>query len=296
MWIVFCWLVVACWIGAKYLVCSSELPDLIKTWSKECEHQRVPLNRDGSDYLTTVVPWTMNLSLIHDFDKGNGAPECKNIRDFTKSITHPVKDYTCRVPWLSRDEICTIIDSYSMIFFFGDSLTRHMSQALFILLTQDLKWGGFPARSSPRPHDFCTCDGQFDEAKICREYDHNKFFRFTDVVSKTGACKNIKLHEPKTEYFQYSGSGELDIIHANLFDPSIRTGGPTLGVCTNDTRPMFFFIQGGAHYKTNGPLYVDTYLRPVLKTIQKSSDDCHKLSIAAGVEQRYKIHIAFSGE
>eukprot|EP01034_Spumella_vulgaris_P022944 gene22944-29129_t len=65
--------------------------------------------------------------------------------------------------------------------------------------------------------------------------------------------------------------------------------------CSEDRRPVFFFLQGGTHYGTNGPQFVDQYLRPTLQRIHHYAELCHNHSVRAGRPLKYDMHFAIAG-
>lgn len=50
----------------------------------------------------------------------------------------------CDMRWYSTADICSVLRRFGRIFFIGDSLTRHIVQALYIHLRQDVAFGGLP--------------------------------------------------------------------------------------------------------------------------------------------------------
>lgn len=76
----------------------------------------------------------------------------------------------CDMRWYSTEEICSIMDRFSHVFLLGDSLMRHVTNALFILLRADLGFGGLTDWDMPRNEekgvttdDDCKCSHQFDK-------------------------------------------------------------------------------------------------------------------------------------
>lgn len=220
------------------LISSSELRELIANWSSTCKNNHCPAKGDGSDYLTNVVSWTLYSETIRQFDSGNGSPICRTVGELVETITHHVSNYTCQIQWMPNEEICTTLAQYSMITWAGDSLMRHMTQALYILLKQDLQHGGFPRRldNADIPYKFCSCDGQFSESAICRNYKQE--FSFTDVTAQLGVCNYAPIRHLKSEFIADIQSYRHTLPEHNIF---IRSPSEE---CINDTRPMFFLLEG----------------------------------------------------
>jgi hypothetical protein len=193
--------------GILSLLNGFKLTQFYSNWSSACQNQFVPRNDDGGDYLTIKVNWTMNSDTIREFDKGNGSPHCINVTELTRTIIQPVVNYTCQVPFVFNCEINSIFQQYSTVFWTGDSLTRHMSQALHILMTQDLQYGGYPPNIGNKsvPYNYCSCDGQFSEAKVCREFDQD-FHSIKDMRTHFKDCPQIE-NSSKTEFIGIMNHG-----------------------------------------------------------------------------------------
>lgn len=77
-----------------------------------------------------------------------------------------------------------------------------------------------------------------------------------------------------------------------------------LWIATGDSNSNFFLRfdrstahTGGVHYNTQGPFYIDSYLRPALQAIHRSAEACHEKSKGSNQlhPARYKLHITVSG-
>ncbi len=199
---------------------------LREKWSKTCEQQRVSRSNDGSDFVKNVVPWTLNSETIREFDRDNGMPQCKNVQELTKTISLSLSNYTCQIPWVSNKDLCSLFDQYSMVFWYGDSLTRHMTQSLHMLFNQDMQYGGYPPREPGKdiPYKYCSCDGQFSESRMCRNFKHD--FSFTNVTAKLGACQSPSSASqglPPTEFISRVENGRLEVPNRNMFIPYTRS-------------------------------------------------------------------------
>jgi hypothetical protein len=49
--------------------------------------------------------------------------------------------YQCQYKWFRSDELCDLLSEFNEVILVGDSLTRHHMQAIFVLLSDDLKSG-----------------------------------------------------------------------------------------------------------------------------------------------------------
>jgi hypothetical protein len=82
--------------------------------------------------------------------------------------------------------------------FIGDSLSRHMTMALYILLSGDLRYGrysGYTIDNNVALH--CGCDGQFPESLTYRHYVIEKYtFNNTctqEICTRFPNLKNIRF-------------------------------------------------------------------------------------------------------
>lgn len=193
-----------CLLASPLVANEADFAALYNKWYPRCSVQHVALQDDGSDYLTSNIPWSLNSSTIHDFVRGNGGPYCSSVDQLLESVTHSIVKYPCRVSWLSLEEICQLIHSHSFIVWSGDSMIRHQTQALFLLLKQDLMFGSFPPRPKGviYPYSRCQCDGQFSESKMCRAFtrNYNEFFSFTDINKHTNLCGGLKTNQTPTKF------------------------------------------------------------------------------------------------
>ena len=162
----------------------------------------------------------------------------------------------CQVGWLSARESCELMGEWSGLYLVGDSLSRHMAQAVLMLLTQDLQWGGLP-RGEPMGALFqwCQCDGQFASAALCRDWDINRFMRHHDV-RQYGVCS-------------FSKGWAFEYIYP--------TEGPNVTVnwlCKDSPRPQAVLLQGGVHLRLDAQAWIDRVVEPTLRGIKETHATC----------------------
>lgn len=158
------------------------------------------------------------------------------------------------IPPLSSAQACDIMAQYSHFILFGDSLTRHMSQGLFMILRNDVVLGGINSgvtNVETNPYKYCKCDGQFSESEMCRKND-GVFNGF-----KTHYEANMCSHLEQTFSFYHSGFSWGDL---NCGDPN--------------NRGVFLFIQGGVHYLSDWEKTVNGVVDPLLKS--SGFEECAK--------------------
>ena len=153
----------------------------------------------------------------------------------------------CALRWLSSEDICALFSRFAYVQFLGDSLTRHMTQGLFALLSMDLLYGALPRLSPQLPlYERCQCDGQFSENLDCRTFGWDHMFALDDY-RKYGVCSTA--HDWR---FQYGEGSDFQWL------------------CTTyDPRPRFVFLQGGTHTKTSASATVEKFIAPALSSLRQ---------------------------
>lgn len=97
-------------------------------------------------------------------------PICTKVQNIVESSSFDYSDRPCTISWLSSVGICQVLQKYSHVMWLGDSLTRHMTSAFHVILTQNLRYGGIPDRpvTDKQILKECNCDGAFSEFVKCR--------------------------------------------------------------------------------------------------------------------------------
>lgn len=145
--------------------------------------------------------------------------------------------------------------------FVGDSLLRHVTQALFMLLTEDLQYGALPRMSRMAGlHDTCRCDGQFSEDLRCRHYEHQNMFDVRDP-RVYGVCSHMVDSSFSFGFALHYGGFQLPAHFDSLF-------------CSADPRPRIVFANAGVHYQYNVDKVNATFLHPLVQHIQNATASC----------------------
>lgn len=134
---------------------------------------------------------------------------------------------------MDEGKACDIFNQYSNVIILGDSLGRHTAQGIMMILSQDLKLGGFPRGQNKRIEcmNDCGCDGQFSEFLLCRDYDLITFL--PPDARDHGFCTRLPSDLFK---FRYVDSCCIpDFTYLFSADP----------------RPILFVLNGGTHYESD---------------------------------------------
>ena len=211
--------------------------------------QRKPL--EGYDFAQDNLTGTPT-------DDSSYIPRLKLTVEWSRSYFAP---HQCSPLWYTPDEICDVLHSYAYVLFLGDSMFRHVLQALFMLLTQDLQYGGIPRMSRQVGlYDFCRCDGQFSENALCRTYEQNNMFDLRD--SRTYGVCTPRLGSPfQLGYELRYGGFSLPSNWDNAF-------------CSADVRPRIIVVNGGVHYQYEIEKIKTTLLYPLFDRIQNATVTC----------------------
>jgi hypothetical protein len=199
--------------------------------------------------------------------------EMEGLDDATKE-THPSTfiPQQCHIPTFSRDEMCHVWNQFSDIIFSGDSLTRHIMEAIHITLTNKFIVSGWHK-------DFietqkCRCDGQFSEVDDCR-YFRKHWYTMNPI--KEGLCPALAVHNrtsttTATGITQQKESSfiihKIDSRNCVKWDQhhQERLYEITKSIdCSRNTyKGMLLILQGGLHFHMNATQYTQELLEPLL--------------------------------
>jgi hypothetical protein len=139
----------------------------------------------------------------------------------------------------------------------------------------NLRFGGYPSHDCIRRPEVlksCSCDGQYSETLLCRDYDTDKLS--FNIAHDIGACTYLPDLNP-TSFHYYGMINSL----------------PTHAICNEDDRPIFILIAGGVHFHRSPAETIQRYVDPLLH--QLNSTRCPGKQSPSSVSQRYKV--AFIG-
>ena len=174
----------------------------------------------------------------------------------------------CTYRWYTATDMCHILGRFSQVRLVGDSLMRHVAQALFMLVRNDLQYGALPLQlENTEVYDKCQCDGQFSEHGLCRVghmmavSDHRKY----------GLCAGLQLQP-----FWLGFAGNL---------------GWSEDMCTRDHRPVLAVLGGGAHQESIVNDTIDEVVEPFMQELRRAQYACphvtfHVAWMGMGVQSR----------
>jgi hypothetical protein len=219
-----------------------------------CETSNVVLGRVKSKQ----PPWSLKKTSID-----TSAPLCTNVDDLLQSLRLGSRNCTaeddckatfepfkCRPRWHSESSICSVLHKFSHIWLVGDSLVRHMHQALMMLLYGNAEYGCLPTMLKSEVYDNCRCDGQFSESLLCRPLTGRAF----GDNRAAGLC----LGGPPFE-MQYHERWDMAWKGIN------ETGEHSSWHVDGDRRPMFLLVAGGLHYKVRIKAALQFLFLPAIK-------------------------------
>ena len=170
--------------------------------------------------------------------------------------------YQCSPAWRTADDICDVLHSFAYVLFIGDSLLRHISQALFMLLTRDLQYGGLPRMSRQVGlYDTCRCDGQFSENDVCRRYEDWNMFSVRDP-RVYGVCSR-RINSSFIFGFEERRGGLANM--PGYWDSTF---------CSADTRPRLMLLNGAVHYSYDIDSINSKLLVPLFERLRSATASC----------------------
>jgi hypothetical protein len=151
--------------------------------------------------------------------------------------------FNCDLPFLSMPEACTVMNKYSHIFTIGDSLTRHVRQALLIILRRDLILGGIESSNKygiQNPYN-CRCDGQFSEHSSCRQNDD-----FFNALRPRDLSLCSELQDNEQFFF-------VDFLNWTEIDCESQTN-----------KGILLVMQGGGHFGSGVNHTLTSFVKPII--------------------------------
>ena len=216
---------------------------------------------------------------------GPGLPECDNLRDYLssiklgtrywldekdkgdESIPSTFKAHKCYGPQVPppKRQVCKILNQYSSVIFHGDSLTRHLRQAIYMAMRGNYTHGGVVSDSS-QTHEDCFCDGQFSEAKSCRE--NEIYFKLQSHIQRIPG--NLCPGDSSFSLGKVESSPFLE--RKNKTNPGKHIAWKEIRCKRSSYKGVLLVMQGGSHWKMNATATYEEFVRPTLD--HKSFGEC----------------------
>jgi len=187
------------------------------------------------------------------------------------------RPYQCSPRFPTSDEMCDEIHKFAHLTIVGDSLSRHMVQALHTLLKQDLRFGAFPYLSdnSGGLYDRCQCDGQFSEHATCRAYSSPNIFSIADLRS-LGFCYPRPVINKNSTIRESFHPTRLES-HFHGFDISVNANNYHY-LCLSsmskiDKRPRLVVLQAALHYHNDANTVI-AWVKRMMEVINYVGANC----------------------
>jgi hypothetical protein len=180
------------------------------------------------------------------------------------SVFHP---FGCSIPAYSEAEATAVLGRFDQVVLAGDSLTRHLYQAMLVVLGGDEVSGGVP-NMNERDKKKCRCDGMFSEADGCRSWFNP--YRLSNLI-----CKNstrARALRPIDYQIFPTAPGRALYFHWQETDGQLANPiWPGLNLCGG---PKLLVMQGGLHFHSNTQLTLSKYIFPQLEAVVRAAAKC----------------------
>eukprot|EP00571_Detonula_confervacea_P009995 CAMPEP_0172304864 /NCGR_PEP_ID=MMETSP1058-20130122/6234_1 /TAXON_ID=83371 /ORGANISM="Detonula confervacea, Strain CCMP 353" /LENGTH=410 /DNA_ID=CAMNT_0013016263 /DNA_START=272 /DNA_END=1504 /DNA_ORIENTATION=+ len=206
-------------------------------------------------------------------------PRCQNLNDYLSSIKLGTRSwpnsqnsnddaassvfvpFDCYVPSLPPPpaKTCDILGQYNHVIFHGDSLTRHMRQAMYMSMRGNFISGGVMTHA-PHVLDQCTCDGQFSEAYVCRTFE--SYFHET-IQPREISGEIPKLCPAATFTFGKQAMAPW-LTRKGKTDPGRSVDWNNVDCADTTFKGLLLVMQGGLHWLSNASDTFENMVQPVV--------------------------------
>jgi hypothetical protein len=179
-----------------------------------------------------------------------------------ESIPSYFVPHGCDIPYLNTREYCAAANVFTDIVIQGDSLSRHLHQAMLIAYRGDMIRGSIEPHFPNASHlHRCYCDAQFSQSQLCRPNDEGIFVNFQP--HQIHACSELPYDDQFTQHFS-----------VNRFEGNLSFSYEGVNCSSPDYKGMLLFIQGGVHWKWRVvPFWRDIWKKVIYNPVVK---DCAK--------------------
>ena len=123
----------------------------------------------------------------------------------------------CEFKWFLPHEACDIVGSVGKIYFHGDSLIRHLSIGLAVVLSGNYRSGGLPRATPHAWLEACQCERQWQ----CLRYEDDGYW---------GADKMVNFNIITSPQFDLCPNWTRDHIRYSAFEDYLNSYGPSVVV------------------------------------------------------------------
>ena len=230
-------------------------------------------------------PWSITTA---SFPLGTlTSPECTTLRELLNAVENGRRSWLtgppdetkrsvfvakgCAVRHWTGAQARDLLKRFPFVGIVGDSLTRHMTQGLMMILSGNYETGGIIPDAQGTWRE-CTCDGMFSESLSCRmlspqQYENPCF----------GPCKvNLPVCPGWAREHVCTAESETPSLYMDRAHKGIPklTSKMITDRCDNDGRRMAFFLQGGAHFMSDWKRALKLFFRPAIGMIRNASVVC----------------------
>jgi hypothetical protein len=267
---------------------TSDFRTMYDRFQPECKNSSILLREDSfGEIPARNLSWSLHSGLLQHFldvpwlgtltsdtSRNNSfSARCKShreivdvVRNYDRNSGSPLP---CRLSWFTKIDVCSLLSRYSFVWLNGDSLTRHVRQAFHMILKEDLKYGGFPSSVTGKILEQCVCDGLFSENKLCRSWYRQvpgtpliSDFNVIDNKHGDNVCRqlgNNSLVGNISFRWSYESKHLAAINHT----------------CTDiRMRPVFIYLQAGAHLHVDAGKAIQEVFSPILKRLHSKFQGC----------------------
>jgi len=196
---------------------------------------------------------------------GSLLPECGDLESYLRAVKLGTRHWAeesdagnetvpstfvphgCYVPTVPplKESVCETLDRYSSVVFNGDSLTRHLRQAVYMSIRGNFTHGGIMS-DSEEVRAVCVCDGQFSEDPLCRAEDSAYFNAQVNVrdIPPGSLC-------PGSSFSFGMRQGPMPWDDVNCDQPTYKG--------------LLLVLQWGLHSKMNATSTYDNFLTPLFE-------------------------------
>ena len=186
---------------------------------------------------------------------------CKRCTDFRKKVTAELSEFVptsgCKFKNFTTEQACQLLsERLSSLTLIGDSLVRHLNNALMILFTNDKETGCLNIHTSETQRRLCSGDMQFVDGG--KTTCHGKTAKTIDQLPKGKFCQG-------KHNFLYSFQEFYNLARAKLALDKVREN--------FHKKNSVVAIGVGLHMGLNAEKVLNGYLKPILQLKERAKSN-----------------------